>query len=235
MTLSSWQAASVAFDEWACNGTSGRAKTDPVYQLIVEGRDVPATYAGYSSCGDRAHAKFWRFGCRLPFVNREERNPGHPHDWHVGANIIYLHDILKGAPCMQKKDANGHPYAVRPDADWVPEPGDELLIWNDPNHAHCLSITAYDSVSHKARTANYGAGGMSKSAFPGAKIGVASLVYSAHDGWLYGDSHTTRVQRVTKLAALVATLTEKPNFDGIPWSDTWTGECADELIASVVS
>ncbi len=68
-----YQAASVAFDTWACNGRVGRAKTDPIYQMVCEGRDTPPNYEFMSTCADRCHCKLFRFGCRLPFVNRDGR------------------------------------------------------------------------------------------------------------------------------------------------------------------
>src|SRR3990170_656548 len=146
-TLECWQAASVAFDTWVCGGTTGRAKTDPVYQMVVEGRDNPSTYKSFSSCAERPMCKLWRFGCRLAFVNREERTPA-PNDWKFGVNISNLHDLNKGAPCLFKTSAKGTRYAVAPGADWDPSVGDELLIWTHPNpvpekegsDAHSLSI-----------------------------------------------------------------------------------------------
>ena len=219
-----YRAASVAFDTWVCNGTVGRAKTDPVYQVIVEGRDVPATYTTYSSCADRAHAKLFRFGCRAKFVNREERTPL-PHDWHIGANISNLHDVNQGSPCLFKTDEHGRKYPVQPGADWEPSPGDELLIWNKGNDAHALAVVSYDG--NRAVTANYGAAGMSAAVFPGAKLGNAPLVFKASHWW-YGKSvHQKQVMRVLRLVDYIDVLTAKANLDGIPFDAEYTGEVKD--------
>lgn len=192
MDLELWQRAAVALDEWACNGDKGRDKRDPIYLSVVENRDgrsVP--YERYSSCGDRAHWRLWRLGVRAPFVNRAEYK-----GWRIGMNIALLHG--RGTP------------AVTPTKDWLPEPGDELLIWNLPtgNDAHSLSIISYDPVSHIARTANFGAAGMSKATFPGAQCKVVPLIYTPN-GWMCGKR---KVQRVTKLAKVVPLITAKPNF-----------------------
>lgn len=212
--LECYQAAAVALDSWACNGTMGRAKTAPEYQQVVEGRDVPSSYAMYSSCADRAHWRLWRLGCRLPFVNREERTP-FPKDFHWGVNIAWLHDTQKGSP------------ARMPGADWEPSPGDEMLIWNTGPDAHSLSIISYDGS--RAVTANYGTAGMSKAAFPGGKFGNAPLVF--HGGhWWYGEGqHAKQVQRVLRLVDIIETLTAKASFDGIPFDANFTGEVADSI------
>jgi hypothetical protein len=200
------RAASLALDEYFCNADKGRDKKDPVYQYVVEGRDIPATYTSYSSCADRAHAKLWRLGCRRKFVNREERTPL-PHDWHTGQNISSLHDVAAGSPCMVNKSG----FACPPGASWVPAPGDEMLIWNKDNgsDAHSLSILAFDGTS--AKTANYGTMGMSALSFPGCKEGTSSLSFS-NGMWKYGSK---LVQRVLTMEAIAATLTEAPDLTDI--------------------
>lgn len=193
--LELWQRAAVALDEYACGGDKGRDKRDPVYQEVCEGRDNPATYSRMSTCADRAHWRLWRFGVRAPFVNRESRTPL-PGDWHVGANISELWNHAHGSP------------ARAPDEHWLPEPGDELLIWNTGFDAHSLSVLSYDPIAHTARTANYGTAGMSKATFPGARCSVGPVVHTAA-GWMYGKR---KVQRVLKLADIVALITAKPDF-----------------------
>lgn len=194
--LELWQRAAVALDEYACNGDKGRDKRDPVYLEVVERRDgILVPYEKYSSCADRAHWKLWRLGVRAAFVNREERTPL-PGDWHVGANISELWNGKHGSP------------SVVPDANWLPEPGDELLIWNTGNDAHSLSIMSYDPIAHTARTANYGAAGMSKATFPGCHCSTGPLTHTAA-GWICGHR---KVQRVLKLADVVKLITDKPNI-----------------------
>jgi hypothetical protein len=199
-----YRTASVAIDEYFCNFDKGRDKKDPVYQYVVEGRDVPATYTSYSSCADRAHAKLWRLGCRRKFVNREERSPL-PHDWHIGQNISQLHDVSDGSPCL----VNASGFACPPGKDWVPAPGAEMLIWNVGNDAHSLSILSFDGTT--ARTANYGTMGMSAMSFPGCKEGSAPLVLIGNS-WHYGSKV---VQRVLTMEGIVSTLTETPDLSGI--------------------
>ncbi len=197
MNLELWQRAAVALDEWACGGEKGRDKRDPIYRAVTENRDgglVP--YDKYSSCGDRAHWRLWRLGVRLPFVNREERTPL-PGDWHVGVNISELWNAKHGAP------------AVAPGRDWMPEPGDELLIWLTGFDAHSLSVLSYDAATNTARTANYGTAGMSKAMFPGAQCKTVPLVYWPATGWMCGKR---KVHRVTKLADVVPLITVKPDF-----------------------
>lgn len=219
-----YRAASVAFDTWACNGTVGRAKIDPVYQMVVEGRDVPATYKGYSSCADRAHAKLFRFGCRAKFVNREERTPL-PRDWHIGANISNLHDVNQGSPCLFRSDKHGHKSAAQPDAGWEPSVGDELLTWNEGNDAHSAAIVSFDGS--RAVTANYGSSGMSAAVFPGAKFGNPPLTFKAGHWWLGEGVHQKQVMRVLRLVDYIETLTAKANLDGIPFDSEYTGEVRD--------
>ncbi len=206
-----YRTAAVALDVYFCKDDKGRDKKDPVYQYVVEKRDVPSTYEHYSSCGDRAHARYWRLGCRLPFVNREERTPA-PNEWKAGWNISLLHDVSRGSPVQTSTGMNKQRYACPPGASWRPAPATEMLIWNSPTggDAHSLSILDFDGK--KARTANYGAAGMSASSFPGAKISEAPLTW---DGkfWRYGvPGHTRIVQRVTLIEDMVPTFSLLPDL-----------------------
>jgi len=205
-----WQRAAVALDEYACNGDKGRDKRDPVYLEVVEKRDgILVPYEKYSSCGDRAHWKLWRLGVRAKFVNREERSPL-PNDWHVGANISELHNLAHGSPCLWAMHKAGFKIAVRPDAAWLPSPGDELLLWNDEvttRDAHSCSIISWDG-SH-ARTANYGSQGMSKATNQGCKCVSVPLLYTADKGWICG---TRKIQRVLPLTEIVKIASAPPNF-----------------------
>jgi len=221
-----YRAASVAFDNWVCNGTKGRSKTDPIYQMVCEGRDTPPNYKFMSTCADRCHAKLWRFGCRLKFVNREERTPL-PHDWHLGANISNLHDISQDSPCLFKLDARGHKYACPPDASWEPSVGDEPLLWNTGKDAHSLSIISFDGS--RVVTANYGASGCSEAVFPGAKVSSAPLTLKAGIWWYGEGAHAKQVQRVLRLEDYIGTLAAKANLDGIPFDDLYTGEVRDYI------
>jgi len=234
-TLECWQAASAAFDVHVCGGTKGLPKTHPVYQLVVEKRDVPSSYKTYSSCADRAHKKLWSFGCRRSFVNREERTP-YPKDFKWGVNISNLHDLAKGSPCLSQVDSRGNRYAVAPGALWIPSIGDELITWVHPNpvpakegsDAHSLSIVTFDGGL--ATSANYGSSGMSAAVFPGAKISDPKPLEFRNGGWWYGKK---RVMRVLPLVDYVVTCTEKINLDGVPFDDRYTGEVLEHLQALV--
>ncbi len=143
----------------------------------------------------------------------------------MGANISNLHDVHQGSPCLFKLDENGHKYAVQPGEDWIPSPGDEPLIWNKGNDAHSLSIISFDGK--RAVTANYGASGMSKAVFPGAKVADAPLAFRGGHWW-YGEGvHMKQVMRVLRLVDYIETLTAKANLDGIPFDDLYTGEVQD--------
>jgi hypothetical protein len=209
--LEHWRVAVVALDQYACGYDKGRAKTDAVYQEVVEGRDVPSVYTHYSSCGDRAHWRAFRIGIRQPWVNRKAYK-----GWRSGLNISTL--------------AYSCPFSRAPNANWVPEAGDEMLIWNSSQgtDAHSLSIVL--PGNGVATTANYGAAGMSAAAFPGAKISTSPLVCK-NGVWTYG---ARRVQRVLKLADLVGAITEKPDFKGPDFTDVWTGEVQDAIEQSLV-
>ena len=191
-TQHAYVAATVALNTYFCNGYSGRKKTDPVYQYVVEKRDVPATYTRYSSCGDRAAAVLFRLGCREPWVNRNE-NKG----WHIGANISAL--AFK-APSHTPKQS------------WIPSTGDELLIWNGKTggDAHSLAIVEYNAEKGTAVFANYGSAGMSAAEFPGAKFSDAPLVYESQTKmWRCG---RRLVQRVLTLPDIIPFLTVPPNL-----------------------
>ena len=222
--LECYQAACVALDTWACNGMVGRAKTDPVYQMVCEGRDTPPNYEHMSTCADRAHWRLWRLGCRLPFVNREERSPL-PHDWHLGVNISNLHNLALGSPCLSATNTKGERFPIPPGVDWLPSIGDELLIWNTGPDAHSLSIVSFDGA--RAVTANYGASGCSKAVFPGAKLGTAPLAFKGGHWWHGEGVHAKQVERVLRLVDIIETLTAKANLEGPAFGDVYTGEVRD--------
>lgn len=195
MTLAAYQAASVALDTYFCNSFEGRDKTALEYQYVVEGRDAPSSYAHYSSCGDRPAAKYFRLGCRSSFINRKEHK-----GWRVGANISSL--------------AYGCPLARQPNKDWVPSPGDELLIWNksDGTDAHSLAIIEYKANERRAITANYGSSGMSARSFPGCKFADVPLVFNGVL-WKCGEpGHAKTVYRVLRLEAMIPLFTDPPNL-----------------------
>jgi hypothetical protein len=201
-----WSDAAVALVEYACGGAAGRTKDDPVYLAVVEHRDVPPFRARYSSCGDLAHWLLERLGLDEPWVNRASL--GH---YHVGANV----SALAGCPVHRAPGS----------ADWVPRPGDILEIWNAAGgaDAHVCVYLGPGSTPAHARIGNYGAGGMSAAASPGANIRDTVLTYQAV-GWVLG---LRKVQRVIPLAAAVLLSRRPPNLTGA----AVTGELIDALQA----
>lgn len=207
--------ASVALDDYACNGRTGRRKDSAVYREVTQDRDyLPAQWRGYSSCADRAHWKLWRLGCRLPFLNRTEG----ARKWVSGVNISNLWNRGLGAPVTR-----------RPGAGWTPLPGDELVIWNTGNDAHSCSIVSFAPNGELALTANYGTAGMAPTPIDGCHVAETPLYFNGRD-WLCGKAtHRRIVQAVLRLADLVPTFTEPPDLSGPDWSDQFTGEVADAL------
>ena len=193
--LEVWQRVAVALCEWACGYDAGRTKDDPVYKIVTENRDGPGPEQRkkYSSCGDLGHFMLERLGVRAAWINRDDDNAY--GKWRSGVNI----SNLWGSAC---------PIDMVPGADWVPEPGDILLLWNTGFDAHvCVSSGELDQG--RLKTFNYGAGGMSAASNPGAKIGKNKLVWNGKN-WLYG---TKIVQRVLPLREVVKIVSVPPILD----------------------
>jgi hypothetical protein len=186
-----WADAAVALCEYACGWEQGRGKDDPVYLEVVEHRDVPPMRAKYSSCGDLAWWLLYRLGLRTPWMNRAAN-----HTYNVGMNVA---------------DLSGCPPHIVPGSDFVPEPGDILEIWNAPDgrDAHVCVVIA-EPFDGKITLANYGAGGMSASAWPGANIHNSDWRVSVAGHYV----GTRRLQRVVRLASVVPLLTEQPDLTG---------------------
>lgn len=203
-----WQMASVALCEWACGYDNGRSKDDPVYRLVTENRDGPGPEQRkhYSSCADLGHFLLMRLGVREKWINRTDDGTFGP--WMPGANV----SLLWGSSC---------PIDSVPDADWQPEPGDILILWNTGNDAHvCVAIAPLEQG--RLKTANYGAGGMSPSAIPGAKLGSNKLIWDGKH-WVYGSKI---VQRCLKLKDIISVVSVKPILtEGC----SLTGEVIDAL------
>jgi hypothetical protein len=198
LTIDVWRNAAVALCEHACGYDAGRSKDDPVYVEVTEGRDGPGPEQRkrYSSCGDLAHWLYKRLGIREPFLNRTDDDANGP--WQPGVNVARLW----GGSCPFDQ--------VSPsDARWLPEPGDVMLIWNTGNDAHVMVALGID-WGGKLRTANYGAGGMSPLASPGAKIASKPITFQ-HGKLFYG---TRQVQRWLPLGEAVKHITVAPDLRG---------------------
>jgi hypothetical protein len=198
LTLDVWRAAAVALCEYACGYEAGRRKDDPVYREVTVGRDGPGPEQrrNYSSCGDLAHWLYKRLGIREEWVNRTD--DGAFGNWKRGENISRL---WGGACPFDQVPPPNSP-------NWMPDPGDVVLIWNTGFDAHVMVALGRDGPT--LRTANYGAGGMSPLASPGAKIGGKILTFQ-HGKPFYG---TRQIQRYLPLAAAVQHITVPPDLTG---------------------
>lgn len=195
MNVGALRFAAVALAEYAC-GRAGRSKDDPVYTEVTEGRDSPPNRRSYSSCGDLGHWLLYRLGCREKWVNREAAPGGYRSTLNV--SLLAAHGEAPGG------------------SEWEPAPGDVLIIanqWPSGKDAHvCVWLG-------DGRVANYGAGGMSAAATPGANVTTPALSYHG-GGWHLG---TRRVQRYVSLERVP--LTAKPDLSGAEL----TGEVIDAL------
>lgn len=205
--LAVWQQAAVALCEHACGLEShGRDKLDPVYIEVTEHRDGPgaAQRKAYSSCGDLAWWLYYRLGLRTPWMNRAANKT-----YQIGRNV---------------SDLASSPVTKSTMAGYVPESGDVCEIWNlrSTADAHVTVILGAGSTATRVRTANYGAGGMSPSTSPGAKI--SDSLWTPPPSAIIGNR---RVQRVIKLADIIPLLTDQPDLTGA----NLPGEVIDALSA----
>lgn len=153
------------FLQYACDGSTGRAETDPIYQIVVEGRDGPSpqTRAKYSSCGDLAHWLYFRLGVRAGFVNRAEHT-----GWVVGANL----NRWVGKPI------GPNPYAFKPSSSYDLGAGDafapgDVIVIDNAWGGHVMCVTAWEPGARILHTAEYGK--------PGGKLG-RHLIEPARQG-----------------------------------------------------
>lgn len=188
----------------------GFDKLHPTYVRVTEGRDGPgpAQRAHYSSCGDQLHALLERIGVRNEsWVNR--KSLGHYRD---GGNIVQLEHPT--CPCAKS--------APR-DATYRPPSGSLCLIWTTGLDAHALVWLGPGSDERHARTANYGAGGMSASTAPGANVADSPALW---DGRTLRIGGARRIlQSVITPEAIVPYITAQIDLTGAPV----TGELIDAL------
>lgn len=214
VSIELWRIGTASLAKWACGYGKGRGKLDPVYVEVTEGRDKKGSWAHYSSCADLGHFLAERCGVEEKWVNREHDAVNGP--WKPVVNVSCL-----GTP--------SEPVTVH----YLPEPGD---IWIMSNHKWptgddyhvCVYVGANPEKHGEHITANYGAGGMSASEFPGAKLGSHMLATDGA-GLIYG---AKRVSRVITVPNLVGRSTAKPNFEGPDYDADFTGEVQDALEAA---
>lgn len=213
VSIELWRAGIAALAKWACGYEKGRGKLEAPYVEVTEGRDTPKVWAHYSSCADLAHWLAERCGVTDPWVNRTHDDVNGP--WANGVNVSRL---------------MGSGIAKTPVGSYLPGAGDIMILFNSPDghDAHvCVYLGPNPEKKGEHITANYGAGGMSNSEHPGAKLGSKPLRVEGAT-LMYG---AKRVQRVIEAPALAARSTRKPDFSGPEYDADFTGEVQDALAA----
>jgi hypothetical protein len=203
VSIELWRTGIASLAKWACGYDKGRGKLDPVYVEVTEGRDKKGGWASYSSCADLGHF----------LANRSSDSVNGP--WKPVVNVSCL-----GTP--------SEPVTTH----YLPEPGDIWIMSNHPwptgNDYHvCVYVGANAAKHGEHITANYGAGGMSNSEFPGAKL-ASHMLATDGAGLIYG---AKRVSRVITVSNLVARSTAAPDFSGPDYDADFTGEVQDALEA----
>jgi len=228
-----------AYARWRCGGKlplykgcppgqTGRGKLDPVYVEETQGRDVKQFWDHYSSCGDLSQGLAWHLGVRKPYVNRAEQ----PGGWLPGRNLLHFYDGAQGRgiaaassyPLLNSYVKEHGPPAIKPPADYVPQAGDLGFIWTPGlNNAHTFVWGDQIDADH-FETFNYGAGGMTRTEFPGAHCSESKVERRATGGtpglWL----GQRKLMFVVPLERLLA------DSAGLP---AMSGEVIDELEARV--
>jgi hypothetical protein len=236
-----------AYARWRCGGAlplykgcppgqTGRGKLDPVYVEETQGRDMKAFWDRYSSCGDLSQGVAAHLGVRKPYVNRAD---GYGKGWIPGRNLLHFYSGEQSA-----RQAGHHHLAdyvrdhgmpaIVPPAGYVPQAGDLGFIWTPgQNNAHTFvfgDVLAFsgpriggsvvEATALVAETFNYGAGGMTRTEYPGAHC-VESKIERRASGLWFGQR---KLHYIVPLERLLA------DSDGLP---AMSGEVIDELEARV--
>lgn len=233
-----------AYARWRCGGRlplyphcppgqTGRGKLDPVYIEETQGRDQKAFWDHYSSCGDLSQGLAYHLGVRTPYINRAD---AHGKGWHPGRNLLHFYDPARGSasyPALGAYCAQHGTPAVKPAADYVPQAGDLGFIWTPgQNNAHtfvfghvlafALGETLATAPLLAVETFNYGAGGMTRTEFPGAHCSESRVERRNGGLWLG--------QRKLHFAVPLERLLADADPTLVP---AMTGEAIDELEARV--
>lgn len=129
--------ASVALAKWACDGSNGRLKGDPIFNSVTEGRqrcwvNSEGKQVCYSACGDLPHFIIWNLAGKpdpstvarnapIRAVNRQEA-----FGWQSGKNIILLGTLTPGKTTYKLVDTFNPPL------------GSVLLMGRNGNEHVCI-------------------------------------------------------------------------------------------------
>ena len=215
VSIELWRVGIAALASWACGYSKGRGKLDPVYVKWTEGRDAKGSWAHYSSCADLGHGIAQRCGVRERWVNRETDDVNGP--WKPVLNVGLLGVPSEAVTAAYHSPGLGDIWILS-NAHWPAGSDYHVAVCLGPNPA----------VHGEWLTANYGAGGMSASEKPGAKISSKPLATDGA-GIIYGSK---RVSRVITVPNLVGRSTGKPDFSGPDFDADFTGEVKDALEAA---
>jgi hypothetical protein len=212
-----------AYCRWRCGGASGRGKLDPIYVEETQGRDDRRWWDKYSSCGDLAQGYAYHMGVRKPYINRAEM----PGGWISGRNLLHFYDGRQGVgiasptafPALHAYVKEHGPPAVKPAADYTPAAGDIAFVWT-PGLDDAHTFVWGDPTPDGFESFDYGAGGMSRSEFPGAKCNVKQITQKGGGLWVTKGARTKKLQYVVPIARLCA------DSDGLP---CMPGEVIEEL------
>jgi hypothetical protein len=215
-----------AYARWRCGGNlplykgcppgqTGRGKLDPVYVEETEHRDQKAFWDHYSSCGDLSQGLAWHLGVRAPYVNRATM----PGGWHPGRNLLHFYDPARGSasyPALGEYCAKHGTPAIKTPADYTPAAGDIGFIWTPGlNNAHTFVFgneiaPGPSTIPLIFETFNYGAGGMTRTEYPGAHC-VQSKIERRNGGLWFGQR---KLHYVVPLERLLADSSGLPLFAG---------------------
>jgi hypothetical protein len=231
-----------AYARWRCGGNlplykgcppgqTGRGKLDPVYVEETQGRDDRRWWERYSSCGDLSQGVAAHLGVHKPYVNRAGADG---KGWIPGRNLLHFYDQRPNArlyPALAEYVREHGAPAIVPPAGYVPKAGDLGFVWTPgQNNAHTFvfgHLLAFGNSREPetapalhAETLDYGAGGMTRTEYPGAKCNVRKIERRASGLWF----DQKRLHYIVPLERLLA------DSGGLP---AMSGEVIDELEARV--
>lgn len=225
------RSAIVELARFACNGTTGRQKGDPVFERVTEGRQECWTVDGkrrcYSACGDLPHFVAWcaaggvvdfrEVRQSLGWINRAEA-----WGWRVGWNLIKLHAETGAAWFRHRKIGDGVRQATRPGDVWlIGEYGNEHGFVVESIEGDVVNSFDFGQFFELAGVWEHGGKARSRSLRPG--LDGRLLVGDDLDGWrpLHGRLNMfaalrTADESIGKPGGLVASLVPDGVKGGIP-------------------